>query len=169
MGPTVLFGCRLPREITTISKDQFYPWQNKVEAILAEEPDDRKIYWFWESTGNTGKSALVKYLVVKQDAIFCAGSRTNDIINLVFNAHQTGKPTDIVIWDLPRQAQGKISFGALEMLKNGLIANMKYETGVAAFPTPHIIVLSNDMPVDMNMLSMDRWVIREIVDKDIDL
>lgn len=167
-GDTILFGCRLPREIKTIEEAQFYPWQKKVDTLLKADPDERSIYWLWEGTGNTGKSALVKYLVVKQEAIFCAGSRTTDIINLVYNAHSTGKPTDIIIWDLPRQAQGKISFGALEMLKNGLIANMKYETGVAAFPTPHIIVLSNDPPVDMHMLSADRWVIREIVDKDVE-
>lgn len=169
VGPTVLYGCRLPREPTTISKSEFYPWQEKIHSILEAEPDERKIYWLWESIGNVGKSAFVKYMVIREEAIFCAGSRTTDIINLVYNAHVAGKPTDIIIWDLPRQAQGKISFGALEMLKNGLIANMKYETGVAAFATPHIIVLSNDMPIDMHLLSQDRWVVRNIVDKNIEL
>jgi hypothetical protein len=135
--------------------------------ICMQEPDERSIYWLWESVGNTGKSAFVKHMVMRQDAIFCAGSRTTDIINLVYNAHIGGKPTDIIIWDLPRAAQGRISFGALEMLKNGLIANMKYETGVATFATPHIIVLSNDEPVDMHLLSVDRWKVMEIVEKQI--
>jgi len=135
--------------------------------VVKGDPDERVIYWLWESIGNVGKSAWVKFMVMKEEAIFCAGSRTTDIINLVYNAHQAGKSTDLIIWDLPRQAQGRISFNALEMLKNGLIANMKYETGVATFATPHIIVLSNDPPIDLHMLSVDRWKIMEIVDKQI--
>lgn len=140
-----------------------------VYGILQEDPNERTIYWFWEPTGNVGKSAFVKHMVVKEEAIFCAGSRTTDIVNLVYNAHVAGKPIDIILWDLPRQTQGKISFNALEMLKNGLIANMKYETGVAAFATPHIVVFANQEPVDMYLLSRDRWCIREIINKEIEL
>lgn len=168
-GPTVLFGCRLPREVNTITKEQFYPWQQKMATILEGEPNERHIYWLWEGEGNIGKSAFVKYMVVKEEAIFCAGSKTNDIINLVYNAYIAGKSTDIILWDLPRQSEGKISFNALEMLKNGLIANMKYETGTAVFATPHIVVLCNHEPVDMHLLSQDRWIVKQIVNKDIEL
>ena len=147
-----------PKPIKIISN--LYPWQKDIEDIFMTEPDDRKIYWFWESDGNIGKSAFVKYMVVKHKALFCDGGKKSDLINLVFNADMDN--TKCIIWDLPRSTKGSISYSTLESVKNGMVCNTKYETGVKAFNPPHIFVFANFPPDDISMLSQDRWVIKEL-------
>jgi hypothetical protein len=167
----VTHKCYATKPIKTITPDKFYPWQEKIQTLLDKEPDERTIHWIWDPVGNVGKSAFIKYNVVENDAIFCAGSKTSDIINQVYNAHQQGKQIRTIFWDLPRSSQGKVSFNAIESLKNGLISNTKYETGQAAFNAPHIIIFANHEPADKENLSADRWFIKEIcnVTKNIEL
>jgi len=102
----------------------------------------------------------VKYCVVKHRVLFCDGGKKSDLINLVFN--QDMDLTRCVIWDLPRSAMGNISYATLEAVKNGMVCNTKYETGVKIFNSPHIIVFANFPPDSPAQLSEDRWVIEEI-------
>lgn len=67
----------------------------------------------------------------------------------------------IVIWDLPRNNGNKISYDAIESVKNGMICNTKFETGTKIFDPPHIIIFSNEQPEEEN-LSKDRWNIINI-------
>ena len=136
------------------------PFQADIERIYFTEPDDRKIYWFWENTGGVGKSAFVKYMVVKHGCLFCDGGKKSDLINLVFNADMDN--CRAIIWDLPRSTKGNISYSTLESIKNGLVCNTKYETGVKYFNAPHIFVFANYPPEEPDKLSSDRWEIREI-------
>jgi hypothetical protein len=147
-----------PKPVNIIT--ELRPFQKKVEDIYMTEPDDRKIYWFWESTGNIGKSSLVKYMVVKHQCLFCDGGKKSDLINLVFNADMDN--CKAIIWDLPRSSKGNISYATLESIKNGLVCNTKYETGVKAFNAPHIFVFANFPPEEPEKLSSDRWVIEEL-------
>jgi len=133
------------------------PWQQSVENKYLEDPDDRKIFWFWESRGGIGKSSFVKYMVVKYKCLFCDGGKKGDLINLVFNNNMD--TCKCVIWDLPRSTKGNISYATLESVKNGLICNTKYETGTKAFNPPHIFVFANFPPDEPDQLSLDRWMI----------
>ena len=158
-GEIVLdFG--IPKPISIISN--LYPWQRKIEELYNTEPDSRSIYWFWEAEGNIGKSAFVKYMVVKYKALFCDGGKKSDLINLVFNNDMD--TSKCVIWDLPRSTKGMISYSTLESIKNGLVCNTKYETGTKAFNPPHIFVFANFPPDDESQLSKDRWNIFELPD-----
>lgn len=148
-----------PKPIKVIT--ELYAWQIEIEKLCATEPDDRKIYWFWESKGGIGKSQFIKYMVVKHKALLCQGGKHTDIINLVFNCNMD--ETSIVFFDIPRANKGHISYSSLECIKNGMVCNTKYETGVKVFNTPHLIVFANFPPEDESMLSNDRWVIRELV------
>jgi len=148
----------LPKPIKIIS--ELRPWQSRVEQIILDEPDDRKIFWFWDKKGGIGKSAFVKYCVVKHNVLFCDGGKKSDLINLVFN--QDMDQTRCVIWDLPRASAGSISYATLEAVKNGMVCNTKYETGVKIFNPPHIVVFANFPPDDLTQLSEDRWVIQEL-------
>lgn len=147
-----------PKPIKTIT--DLYPWQKNIENIYLEEPDDRQIYWFWESTGNIGKSAFVKYMVVKYGVLFCNGGKHSDLINLVYN--QNMEDCKCIIWDLPRSTRGKVSYATLECVKNGMVCNTKYETGVKIFNPPHIIIFANYPPENPEELSEDRWKIIEL-------
>lgn len=139
--------------------ENLYEWQKNIENIFKEDPDDRKIYWFWDSKGNIGKSAFVKYMVVKHKCLFCDGGKKADLINLVFNNDMD--ECKCVIWDLPRSTGNSISYSTIESVKNGMVCNTKYETGVKCFNSPHIFVFSNEAP-DTSALSIDRWVVKEL-------
>lgn len=152
-----------PKPIKIISK--LRPWQqNIMDDIITQPIDPRKVFWFWEPDGNIGKSAFVKFCVVKHNALFCDGGKKSDIINLVFNNDMD--ECNLIIWDIPRCNLGSISYSALEAIKNGLVCNTKYETGTKVFNPPHIIVFANSEPLDLERLSADRWDITRIVDND---
>jgi len=137
-----------------------YPWQKEIEDLILTEPDDRKIYWFYDKKGNMGKSQFIKYCIVKHKVLFCSGGKHSDIINLVFN--QDMDETNCVIFDIPRANEGYVSYSALESIKNGMVCNTKYETGVKIFNSPHILCFANFPPENQEKLSADRWVITNL-------
>lgn len=153
-----IFKYGFPKPINIIT--DLYKWQLEIEKLYHTEPDDRKIYWFHETNGNIGKSAFVKYMIVKYGCLFCDGGKKSDLINLVFNADMD--TCKCIIWDLPRSSKGSISYATLESVKNGMICNTKYETGVKIFNSPHIFVFANFPPDKPDELSSDRWVITEL-------
>lgn len=153
----VLASFGLPKPIKVI--DNLYKWQQDIEDIILQEPDDRKVYWFWEENGNVGKSAFIKYCCVKHKVAFCCGGKYADIMNLIFNTDMD--KVNCVMFDIPRCSNGCISYSSIESIKNGLVCNTKYETGFKVFNSPHVIVFANHHP-DTEMLSDDRWVITKL-------
>lgn len=154
----VCFTLGMPKPIKVI--EELYDWQKRVIQLYHEEPDDRKIHWFWESPGGRGKSCFIKYMYVKYKILFCQGGKHGDIMNLVFN--QDMDACKCVVFDIPRANKGYISYASLESIKNGMVCNTKYETGVKVFNSPHVFVFANFPPDDESLLSKDRWVITEL-------
>lgn len=144
-----------PKPIKIIST--LRPWQMELTQLMMMEPDDRSVYWIYDPDGGIGKSVLLKYWTqtYKDKFIFCNGGKCADLINLVFN--QDMDKCDTIVWDLPRNRGGHVSFDAIECIKNGMVCNTKYETGVKVFNSPHIVVFANELPSDLNALSADRW------------
>lgn len=136
-------------------------YQKFILDIISKEPNERDVYWFYESVGNVGKSQFSKYLVGKHDAIYIDEGKKSDIVNLIYNKCKADIEIELIVFDIPRNNGNKISYKAIETLKNGLINNTKYETGNAVFNAPHIIVFSNYYP-ETKHLSKDRWKIYEI-------
>lgn len=133
--------------------------------------DDRAVYWIVDEEGNVGKSALVKSLVIRRpgDVLFIDGGKGADIKFSVYSHLKPKKPTRekrrarVVLWDLPRSSEGRVSYNAMEGVKNGLIFSTKFESGSIAFNTPHLIIMSNWMP-DTGQMSKDRWRIGRVKD-----
>jgi len=157
-GNRILTNVKIPKPIKII--ENLYDWQKRIEKLFLEEVDERKIYWFWEQKGNIGKSAFIKYMIVKHKVLYCSGGKYTDIMNLVFN--QNMDDCRGVFFDIPRANLGNISYASLENIKNGMICNTKYETGVKVFNSPHIFVFANARPDCLDKLSLDRWVIEEL-------
>lgn len=133
-----------------------YEWQQDILDIISGEVDDRKIYWYWEAEGNAGKTSLAKHIcLTDEQAIYVCGS-ANHIKYAVANCKE---PPRIVLWDIPRN--GKVDYGAVEQIKNGIFFSTKYESDMYLFDPPHIICFSNREPV-MHAVSLDRWNIVEI-------
>jgi len=158
----LVYTLGFPKPIKIITN--LYPFQLHIETIIQTTPDDRSIYWFWESIGNFGKSAFIKYCVVKHNVLYINGGKYSDIMNLIFNADMD--KCNCVMIDIPRSNRGCISYASLESIKNGLVCNTKYETGSKVFNSPHLIIFANSPPECEYKLSADRWKITNLRGED---
>ncbi len=143
-----------PKPLKILKKEDFYDWQIQMDNCLSYEPDDRTIYWVYSQNGGMGKSTFCKYLAHTYNAVICGKGNYSDIINIMFNANMDN--TNLVVFDLPRNNGNKVSYSALEAIKNGMICNTKYETGNKLFNPPHILIFANDEPV-WEAMSRDRF------------
>ena len=84
-------------------------------------------------------------------------AKKSDLINIIYNIKEVTSKSIIAI-DVPRDNGNNVSYKAIEQIKNGMICNTKYETGMKLFNSPHLIVFSNFYP-DTDKLSADRWKI----------
>jgi len=149
-------GVEIPEQLDI---DEPYGWQLQVMNILKDKPDKRTIHWFWEPSGNVGKSTLCKYLVVKHGALMLTG-KSADMFHMLAKFPNKRK---IILVDCPRSQQDYLNYGALEMVKTGLVFSGKYEGSQLVFNSPHVIVFANSPPVNMEAnFSMDRWKIVRI-------
>lgn len=131
-----------------------YPWQKEAERIMLGEPDDRTVFWIWDSQGNMGKTAFCKYMIVKHGASVIGNGKSADI------SYALKDDPKIVLLNLTRTVEGTVNYAAIESIKDGLIFSGKYESRMKVFNPPHVFVFANFAPVIENM-SEDRW---EIVD-----
>lgn len=154
-------ACRPAREIQVLARSELYSWQEAVVAECETVPNDRKIKWFWESDGGTGKSALVRYLVKNHGALVCAGKAGDMKYSIVKVHEESGDWPELIIFDIPRTSMGYLSYSGMEEIKNGCFANTKYESSTVLMPHPHVICFANEEP-DRAKMSADRWDVTHI-------
>lgn len=137
------------------------PFQQKIIRLYNEEPDNRTIHWYWDAAGGTGKTALAKHLCLKGDTLYVSGKAADVKSGVTDWIVKKGTPLRCVIFGIPRDAEGFISYGALEAVKDGIFFNTKYESQMVLYEPPHVFVFAN-FPPDTSKLSMDRWKIEDI-------
>lgn len=132
-------------------------WQSELDAYILESPDTRKVFWYFDEIGNTGKSFMVDYLVSQRGGVVFTNGKMADIAYAY-------KFEPIVIFDLARCQAEKIDnvYMAVENFKNGRIFSPKYESQNKIFDVPHVIVFANFEP-DRTKLSADRWHVTRIL------
>lgn len=135
-------------------------WQQRLVDIVVEPPCPRKVYWLWDSAGNTGKSFMARYLMAWHDATIFTCGKVADLA-YAYNLER------VVVIDLARTSVDKMDhwYQFIESLKNGVLFSPKYESGTKLFPAPHVIVFANFVPDEderVRKLSADRWMIVEI-------
>lgn len=135
-------------KVTPIPDVTLRPWQLQLMSLLENKPDPRKILWYWEETGNVGKSWMASYLLRNHGATTISTGKTADIAFLLDN------PT-IVVFDLSRSGMEHVNYGVMEDIKNGRIFSPKYESSIKAFDIPHIVVFAN-VPCPDGKFSVDR-------------
>ena len=143
-----------------------YEWQTKVQIFCTCKPDDRSINVIVDPRGNSGKSAFAKYMAFHHGVPCLGWGKTGDLLYLVsevpnkkayfFDLSRT-KPQD---W-----ASGDI-YAAIEGIKNGHFVNTKYKCKTVLMQSPHIWIFTNSKP-NLSFMSVDRWHLWEIVDKDL--
>lgn len=145
-----------------LADGNYKPWQREIIDLINGPVDKRKVYWYYDLEGGTGKSALVRHLEIQKKIIGLTGGKSSDIAFMLTQY----KPEQIkaVIIDLPRCSGGLLSFDIIEQIKNGKVFSPKYESKCLMFNSPHLIILSNAPPdqSEMRQLSADRWVVRKI-------
>uniref|UniRef100_UPI004048028D hypothetical protein n=1 Tax=Shewanella sp. TaxID=50422 RepID=UPI004048028D len=145
-----------PKKLKVIAREQLFEWQTKLLDYIQTEPDDRTIYWVWSTKGRMGKSSFARFLLINYKCILLGKGQYSDIMNSMYNANTD--INNVVIFNLPRNNGNKISYSALESIKDGLIVNTKYETGAKVINPPHIIVFSNAEP-KYDEMSEDRFIV----------
>jgi len=136
-------------------------WQQEIIDLVKTEANERTIHWYWEDTGNVGKTSLSKHLCMKYNCLIVSGKQ-NDMFNSIIEWKKNHENyPKIIIIDIPRSNIDYISWGGIEKIKDGLFYSGKYEGGMVVMNCPHVICLANSEP-DRNKLSEDRWNIKEI-------
>lgn len=153
------FGFPKPLKLITT----LLPWQQQLFDLTAVEPDERTINWVFDPIGHNGKTVFCKFLIEKTKCIVATAGGAKDIANLLINEVEGG--TDLndnttFIFNFSRDCD-RISYNALEAVKDGLMTNIKYEAKTLVFNCPHVWVFSNQYP-DKSKLSADRWKIWSI-------
>lgn len=151
----------LPRKVKDPLEGKIlYPWQQEIMDIIKEEPDDRKIYWYWEPKGCAGKTSMAKHICMTRNAIVLSG-KSSDVKHGVASHIEKKGWLDVAIFNITRTQQDFVSFEAIEAVKDGIFFSGKYEGTMQVFAPPHIICFANFEP-DLNKLSRDRWAIRVV-------
>ena len=137
---------------------EYRPWQAMLMDEIKQKPDRRTVNWFWDSTGNTGKTALCKHICMTRHAVYFHG-RGSDAEAAIANRIKKHESTDIVLWDIPRTAKDYVKYEIIDFIKDGIFPYGRY--GQLLFNSPHLYVFANFLP-DRTKVSQDRWRIFEI-------
>lgn len=124
------------------------------------------VHWFYETIGHVGKSIFTGYCEDTRTAMMIknptGGSR--DIGNNIAEALVSWGYINGFIFDIPRMAQDYKFYGLLEDCLDGRFTNTKYMGGNLNLQgTKNIVVVANFLP-KIDNLSLDRWVIRRIIE-----
>lgn len=135
-------------------------WQLEILELIKTRPSGRKIHWYYEGTGNVGKSTFVGHLDITHNAFILGNAKLADIA-FAFSKKRNSQNT--VVFDIPRSGYNHINYYALECILNGRIFSSKYESGMVRCNRTHLIIFAN-FPPEQNehTMSADRWVIKDI-------
>lgn len=142
------------RRIRELPESNFVPregWQRQLCDRLNEEPSPRKVHWYVDLVGNTGKSTVA--LGIKE-AYIVTGGKHEDIF-YAYNFEKT------VVFDWPRAKADTFPYAVVESFKNGYFLSTKYECEARRFRVPHVVVFANFEP-DRKELSADRWDVHNL-------
>lgn len=137
-----------------LSKWKLFNWQIRLKNELEREPNDRKIIWYVDTVGNSGKTNFAKMLITTNECAYFSNAKCADIAR-AYNGER------IALFDFTRTTEERINYSAIEQIKNGLIFSSKYDSTCKINNSPHVICIANFHPNE-KALSADRWDIRYI-------
>jgi len=109
---------------------ELYEYQKEILNLINTEPDNRSIYWYWEQTGNLGKTTLAKHICMNHKALYVNG-KAADIKSAIVTELKEGRDAPkIVLFGYPRTSEDYVSYASLEEVKDGLFFSGKYESGM---------------------------------------
>jgi len=140
---------------------KWHQWQTDLKATLDGPTDDRKILWYYDEVGGSGKTMFSKHLLLStNDTLYCFGQANNIKFSIAKFLENNKNNIKTIIYDVPRNVK-HIDYSGLEQIKQGIFFNEKYESNYCLFDPPHLVVFSNSKP-DINGLSRDRLVVIDL-------
>ena len=137
------------------------PWQKQLLDEVEQEPDDRKIIWYYDQKGGSGKTFMAKHMARYKGAFVSTKANAYHTATQ-FQGYLDKYGNDaivICIFNFSRAHKSHKVYEAIEALKDGMITAEKYRGETLLFPSPHLIVLANYLPMATE-ISLDRWDIR---------
>lgn len=123
------------------------PWEYKLMEVVNSNEDTRAIHWFYDESGEVGKTVNAKDLHYNHNAFYCTGGKAVDIAHaydyepiVVFNLVASVDETTMTYL-----------YKVLEEFKDGIFSSGKYKSVTKAFVIPKVIVFSNMRPDDSKM------------------
>jgi hypothetical protein len=139
------------------------PWQQELLDETRQEPDGRSIIWYYDKNGDIGKSkfsAHVKSISPTEYYSVNVIGSMRDFARTVKHALDKCTNFRCILFNLNRSCEEhKSIYSPLEMMADGTVTSVKYDSETLDFNPVHVIVFANFMP-DVNKLSLDRWKIR---------
>lgn len=129
---------------------------------LRKAIDSRTINWYWEPTGNCGKTFVYKYMYLTERCVLANGNKTDVFHNMAkwLDDNKPGLFTVVLNYSREEECHN-VHWGLLENLKDGIFLSGKYEGRNCLFPAPKIIIFANYAP-KFCKLSDDRLIVKEI-------
>ena len=134
------------------------PWQQDLEAILLDDPDDRTVHFRIDEQGSAGKTWFTRYWLTKytkETQLLRVGKR-DDL------AHAIDETKKYYFFDCPRGSLEHFQYSILEQLKDRVVFSPKYDsTTKLLHHKAHVVCFTNEYP-DMDALSADRYDVIEL-------
>jgi len=139
--------------------EDLFPWQKYVHNIYLSIPDDRTVYAILDEKGGSGKTYLQNIFkdLYSDTVVDIRDGKTADMTRLALNGGQF----KMVQINLSRQRKGEMNLSAVEEIKDGNFASMKYSSKTIRIKSPHVFIYSN-MELKWNDMTIDRWKIIHI-------
>lgn len=126
-----------------------HEWQENLLETLKQSPDERLIHIIIDPVGGAGKSTFCRWLIHNLEGVEIFGSGASKDIALAI------KKPRVALFDFARCVAEARPWNIVEQVKNGMVFNSKYESGMKYFPIPHVVVFTNQA-VEPGKLSDDR-------------
>lgn len=149
-----------PLQDVKLNSWQFGLWTALTDSNVTVRVQSRRIFWYWEPRGDTGKSFFTKYMVLNHGAEI--------VPNKTAEAAYMFEGQWLLLIDIPRTAEEHINFDLIERLKNGFIVSTKYMPCRKSFKHPEIVIFSNFDPAPhLGKMSMDRWIVHRLTEQEV--
>ena len=127
------------------------PWQKMVLNALSQQ-NNWEVLWVFDYDGNSGKTELSRYLMLKLNYQILKPAETHDMCGLI-DSRCNG-----YAFDLPRTDYSKLNefFSLIEDLKGKFLLSTKYKGTIKTPKSNKIVIFANQLP-NLELLSMDRW------------
>lgn len=128
-------------------------WQRKLQEVLSQPADDRKIIFVVDEEGSAGKSFFCRYLFDQRgsDIQRLSVGKRDDL------AHAIDATKCIFVFDVPRGQLQFLQYSVLEQLKDRMVFSPKYHSTTKVLKKqPHVLVMCNEYP-DKEALTKDRY------------